>query len=81
MFPAVYHYIFVLIADKQVDPINNSEGYKIKLILIVEFVFSSWYFKNTLLKDRMQKTCTMLWRLPVSGARAQRFRPLRCIRA
>jgi hypothetical protein len=41
VLPAVDHDIFVFAADKQIDPVYNSEAHKIKLVLVVEFIFGA----------------------------------------
>jgi len=41
MFPAFNHDIPVFIADKQIYPIYNSEGDKIKLVLVIKFVLTA----------------------------------------
>jgi len=60
MFPTFKHDIPVFIADKQVDPVNYGKGYKIKLVLVVEFVFAAHgALKIQFLPAIMLKTRTM----------------------
>ena len=39
MFPTGNHYVLVFVSDKKVYPVYNSKTYKVKLVLIVKFVF------------------------------------------
>jgi len=39
MLPAVNHDVLVFVPDEKVDPVYNSKTYKVKLVLIVKFVF------------------------------------------
>jgi len=43
MFPAGNHYIFVFVSDEKVYPIYHRKTYKIKLVLVVEFIFAAHY--------------------------------------
>jgi len=42
--PAIEHYFFVFFSYEQVYPVYYSEGYKIQLIVISEFVFTAQGF-------------------------------------
>jgi hypothetical protein len=48
MFPTGNHYILVFVSDKKVYPVYNSKTYKIKLVLVVEFIFGAHYWQFTL---------------------------------
>src|ERR1700733_3323210 len=39
MFPAFNHDVLILISDEKVYPIYHSKTYKIKLVLVVKFIF------------------------------------------
>jgi len=39
------YYILILNSDEQVYPVGNGEGYKIKFVIISEFVFSAHQLK------------------------------------
>jgi hypothetical protein len=41
MFPAFKDYFFIFVSDKQVDPVNNRKTNKVKLALVVEFIFAA----------------------------------------
>ena len=43
MFPTGNHYVLVFSSDKQVYPVYNSKTYKVKLGLMVKFVFGAHY--------------------------------------
>jgi len=77
MFPAGNHYIFVFVSDEKVYPIYHRKTYKIKLVLVVEFIFAAHYklkIRDWILscKKGLNKCCLAVQHsgLPVSGARA-----------
>ena len=41
MLPAFDHDLLVLVADKKIDPVYNSKTYKVKFVLVVEFILSA----------------------------------------
>ncbi len=51
MFPTANQDIFILISDEQIDPVYNRETYKIKLILIVKFIFSTHAFADQIMEE------------------------------
>jgi hypothetical protein len=51
MFPAIQHNFFVIIADKKVNPVHYRKAYKIKLVLVSEFIFGA----HNCLKVRLRK--------------------------
>ena len=49
MFPAGNHYIFVFVSDEKVYPVYHSKTYKVKLVLVVKFIFGA-HFKLKILQ-------------------------------
>jgi hypothetical protein len=41
VLPAFKHNVFIFVTDKQVYPANNGKAYKVKLLLVSEFIFSA----------------------------------------
>src|SRR5271168_723443 len=41
MFPTGNHYVLVFVSDEKVYPVYHSKTYKIKLVLIVKFIFDA----------------------------------------
>jgi hypothetical protein len=43
IFPRIPHDIFVFITNEKVYPVYNGKSYKIKLVLVPEFIFDTHY--------------------------------------
>jgi len=56
MLPAVNHYVPVFITDKKVYPIYYGKTYKVKLVLVVEFIFGAHYSLNVRQETVISKT-------------------------
>ena len=41
MFPAFQHDVLIFVTDKKVNPVYHSKAYKIKLVLVPEFIFGA----------------------------------------
>src|SRR6185503_1200561 len=67
MIPTGYHNILVFVANEQVDPVYDSKTYKVKLVLIVEFIFRA--------HDRLKlhcKSCNSKLQKPLKRVTCQR---------
>jgi hypothetical protein len=56
MLPAIDHDVPVFIADKKVYPVYYGKTYKVKFILVVEFIFGAHYNLNVRQETVISKT-------------------------
>lgn len=56
MLPAVNHYVLVFITDKKVYPVYYGKTYKVKLFLVVKFIFGAHYSLNVRQETVTSKT-------------------------